>query len=301
MFLHAIAYNFFMIIMSYKRISTLLFISAFLFLISACSSIVSSTASKMADNLSYTILNSDDPKTVADGAPAYLLLMDSFLLDSANDIELLQSAATLYSAYSGIFVSEPTRAVRMSDKALTYAGQALCLSDKNLCNIRQIDFDSFSSYVKLINKNNIRSWYVFGSTWAGWIKANSGSMAAIADLPKVTLIMEKIVAIDNTWQNGQAHLYLGVLKTLLPPALGGKPEQGQYHFKQTIEITHGKDLTAKVLYAEKYARLVFNQALHDSLLQEVIQTDPYSENLTLMNILAQEKAQALLASSQDYF
>lgn len=290
-----------MIIMSYKQFYSLLVISAILLLVSACSSIISSTASKMSDNLSYTILNSDDPKTVADGAPAYLLLLDSFLLDSANDPDLLQSAATLYSAYSSIFVSDPARAVRMSDKALVYAEQALCLSDKKLCHIRQNDFDSFSSYAEQINKNNIHSWYVFGSTWAGWIKANSGSMAAIAELPKVTLIMEKIIAIDNTWQNGQAHLYLGVLKTLLPPALGGKPEQGRYHFKQTIELTHGKDLTAKVLYAEKYARLVFNQALHDKLLQEVVQADPYFKNLTLMNILAQEKAQELLASSQDYF
>ena len=290
-----------MIMTSYKRFSAFLLVSAIVLLLSACSSIISSTASNMADNLSYTILNSDDPKTVADGAPAFLLLMDSFLLDSANDPELLQSAATLYSAYSGIFVADPARAVRMSDKALTYAQQALCLSDKKLCNIREKDFDSFSSYVEQINQNTIRSWYVFGSTWAGWIKANSGSMAAIAELPKVTLIMEKIVAIDNSWHNGHAHLYLGVLNTLLPPALGGKTEQGQYHFKQAIELSHGKDLTAKVLYAEKYARLVFNQELHDKLLQQVIESDPYFENLTLMNILAQEKAQKLLASSQDYF
>ena len=58
---------------------------------------------------------------------------------------------------------------------------------------------------------------------------------------------------------------------------------------------------AKVLYAEKYARLVFNQELHDQLLQDVIQSDPYFENFTLMNVLAQDKAQELLASSTEYF
>ena len=288
-------------ITSHKPFFNYLSASIILLLLTACSSMVTSTAVKLADNLTYTILNSDDPRTVADGAPAYLLLMDSFLLDSKNNPDLLEAAAILYSAYSSIFVSEPVRAARMSNKALVYAERALCVSDKNLCNIRQSDFESFSADVKRINIDNIQSWYVLGTVWVGWIKANSGSMAAIAQLPKVTLIMNRIVAIDNTWKNGQAHLYLGVLNTLLPPALGGKPGLSQYHFKYAIQLSNGKDLTAKVLYAEKYARLVFNQTLHDQLLQEVIQSDPYFENLTLMNILAQEKAHELLNSSQDYF
>lgn len=283
------------------RLFTALFFSVFFLLITACSSIVSSTATKMAENLSYTILNSDDPKTISYGAPAYLLLMDSFLVDSKNDPKLLQSGAMLYSAYSSIFVTEPTRAIKMSNKALSYAEQALCINNAKLCNIRENNFADFTKKLEFINKKNLHSWYVFGSTWAGWIKANSGSMSAIAELPKVTLIMSRIIAIDETWENGQTHLYMGVLTTLLPPALGGKPEQGRHHFEQAIKLSQGKNLMAKVLFAEKYSRLVFNQELHDQLLQEVIQADPYFENLTLMNILAQDKAHILLASSPDYF
>lgn len=296
-----IAYTFDMKITIYNRFFKLLLSAILLFNIISCSSIISSTANKMAHNLSYTILNSDDPKTVADGSPAYLLLMDSFLIDSPDNADLLQSGATLYSAYASIFVADPMREKRMSQKALSYAERALCLSDKMLCDIRKSNFDTFTSYVKQIDGDNIHSWYIVATTWAGWIKANSDSMAAIAELPKVTLIMSRIVQIDDHWQNGQAHLYLGVLNTLLPPALGGKPKIGQQHFKHAIELTKGKDLTAKVLYAEKYARLIFNQALHDQLLKEVIAADPYVENLTLMNIIAQKKAKTLLISSQEYF
>lgn len=290
-----------MLLSTHRRLFTSLFICLFLLFVTACSSIISSTTSKIADNLSYTILNSDDPETVSDGAPAYLLLMDSFLLDSENDPQLLLSAATLYSAYSSIFVTDQKRARKMSGKALSYTEQALCFTNSKLCNIRDKDFDSFSRQVELINKDSIHLWYVFGSTWAGWIKANSSSMSAIAELPKVTLIMSRIIAVDETWQNGQAHLYMGVLKTLLPPALGGKPEQGRYHFEQAIKLSGGKNLMAKVLFAEKYTRLIFNQELHDKLLNDVIQADPYYENFTLMNILAQDKAQQLLLSSAEYF
>jgi len=284
----------------------LLLLSIFLLLATACSSIVSSTASKMASNLSYTILNSDDPQTVADGAPAYLLLMDSFLVDADKDVQLLQSAATLYSAYSSIFVTDHQRSIKMSNKALSYAEQALCLDnkglgDKNLCHLRDIDFAEFSLLTESINKENIHSWYVLGSSWAGWIKANSSSMSAVAELPRVSLIMSRILAVDENWQEGQVHLYLGVLNTLLPPALGGKPELAKQHFEKAISISQNKNLMAKVLYAEKYCRLVFNQTLHDQLLNDVLQADPYHKNLTLMNTLARDQAQKLLASSQDYF
>ena len=145
------------------------------------------------------------------------------------------------------------------------------------------------------------AWYTLGTAWAGWIQANSSDLKAVAQLPRVRLVMERIVELNPSWREGGAHLYLGVLSTLLPPALGGKPEVGKRHFEAAIRLSGGKNLMAKVLYAEKYARLVFDQPLHDRLLKEVLATDPHAENLTLMNTLARKKAAELLASGKDYF
>ena len=58
---------------------------------------------------------------------------------------------------------------------------------------------------------------------------------------------------------------------------------------------------AQVIYAEQYAKLVFDQALHDELLRSVIAANPVAPNLTLINTLAQERAVELLAESNDYF
>jgi hypothetical protein len=57
----------------------------------------------------------------------------------------------------------------------------------------------------------------------------------------------------------------------------------------------------RVLYAQFYARLVFDQALHDKLLNEVLAADPVAPRLTLINTLAKGKAKALLESGKDYF
>jgi hypothetical protein len=96
-------------------------------------------------------------------------------------------------------------------------------------------------------------------------------------------------------------MYLGVLASLRPASLGGKPEQGRADFEKALALSGGKNQMVRVLYAQHYARLVFDQALHDKLLNEVIAADPHAPGLTLVNTIAQERARALLASGKDYF
>jgi len=268
---------------------------------SSCSSLVSSAASGMASNLSKAILNSNDPQTVADGAPAYLLLLDSFLGDEPDSPELLLSAATLYGAYAGVFVKDPERAKIMSQHAFGYSQQAICLDYSKFCAAPKIEFNTFTAQLRKLTKDDVPAFYTLGTTWAGRIQANKSDWKIIAELPRVTAVMLRIVELDPTYKDGGAHLYLGVLNTLLPAAFGGKPEKGKQYFEQAIKISKGKNLMAQVLYAEKYARLVFNQELHDDLLAKALKANPKVPDLTLMNTLAQQQAKELLASGKDYF
>ena len=115
------------------------------------------------------------------------------------------------------------------------------------------------------------------------------------------LLFERVVELDETLEHGGAHLYLGALDTMLPPALGGRPEDGRAHFRRTLEISDQRHLTAKVMLAESYARMMFDRELHDRLLEEVLAADPEAPGLTLANVLAQRDARMLLASADDYF
>ena len=73
------------------------------------------------------------------------------------------------------------------------------------------------------------------------------------------------------------------------------------HFEKAIALSEGKFLMAKVVYAEQYAKLVFDKRLHDRLLNEVITADPRADGMTLTNRIAQERAVILLADGDDYF
>jgi len=92
-----------------------------------------------------------------------------------------------------------------------------------------------------------------------------------------------------------------VINSLRPEAIGGKPAEGRKDFEKAIELSGGRNLYAKTLFAEFYARLVFDQELHDKLLNEVLAADPVAPGFTLMNVLAQERAKKLLESGKDYF
>ncbi|HEY5774465.1 MAG TPA: TRAP transporter TatT component family protein, partial [Xanthomonadales bacterium] len=109
-----------------------------LLLLGACASVMQSATNDMAANLGSAIMNQDDPETVRDGAPAYLLLLDSFIEGSPNNSTMLAAAAELYAAYGVIFVEEPQRANRLTDRALSYGQQSLCASNKLACGIQNL-------------------------------------------------------------------------------------------------------------------------------------------------------------------
>ena len=272
---------------------------AWLLWLSSCASLMNGVTSHLADNLAAAILNSGDVATVREAVPAYLLLIDSFIVNDPNQPELLMAAASLNGAYS-VLVDESRTAI-LADKALDYASRGACLKVNRLCGLNRLPFASFEERIRATGSEDITYLYGYAVAWTGWIQANSGDWNAIGQLARVKLMMARVLELDETWDRGGAHLYLGGLETILPASMGGQPESGRLHFEKAIELSSGKFLMAKVVYAEQYAKLVFDKALHDRLLNEVIHADPEFDGMTLTNRIAQERALVLLADGEDYF
>lgn len=267
-----------------------------LLLLSACS------VSQLPTNLSRSMMNQDDPAVVAAGAPAYLLLLDALVLTYPNNEDFLLAAARLYGAYAGVFAADEEQAKLMANKAITYARRALCEYDEELCEKMDGKLDQLVATLEEdFDEDDVPVIYAFAAAWAGWIQANSDDWDAIAQVGKVKALMQWVAGHNPHYDNATVQVYLGVLETKLPPSLGGKPEIGRQHFERALEATSGRHLMAKVLFAQQYARMLFDQELHDRLLKEAIAADPHVEGLTLINRLAQRQAAVLLAESSDYF
>jgi len=277
-------------------------VAGFLLLLSSgCGLILSSVTGSLSENLSQAILDNDDPDTVRDALPAYLLLTDALLRTSPGNRSLLLAASALYGSYAVGFTEDSERARRLTQRSLDYALEAACRADTESCAIKNMPIDDFNDWVASRTRGDAQLLYEVGVAWAGWMQARSDDFRAIVDLPRVQGLMLRVVELDETWDDGGAHLYLGVFDTLLPKAYGGHPERGRKHFERAEELSGGRYLMTKVLYARQYARLIHDRALHDRLLEEVMSSDPSLPGKTLINLIAKEQARELLMTADEYF
>jgi hypothetical protein len=283
------------------KFSRLLLIAAGLASLAACVSMVASAGSGLAGNLSEAIKNQDDPQLVRDGAPAYLLMLDSFVEGAPENEAALSAAAELYSAYGVVFVDDPLRARKLTTRGRDYGRRALCAADQRLCGLWDQPYDEFTQTLRRAKPAQVPALYTFGLSWLAWIQAHSDDYAALAKLPQVQAVLQRVQALDPRYEEARIEHYLAVLNTIRPPALGGDFAAGRAHYERALKVSRELDLSIKVDYARYYARTLYDRELHDRLLQEVLDADPEQPGLTLFNTLAQEEASELLASADDYF
>ena len=271
------------------------------FLISGCGYFLEKAGQSFGNNLSAAVLNQSDPDVVRDGAPAYLMLLDSLLEGNPESPSLLSAAATLYATYGTVFADDPERAARLTERALDYSTTAICGSYAPSCSWDGMLFEDYEQTLPGLRSKHADVVFSHGLASLAYIRAHSADYAAIALLPYSEALFERYLEINDGSDDAAVHTYLGILNTLIPPALGGKTEKGREHFELAIEISEGRDLSAKVEYANGYARLLYERELHDRLLEEVLAADPEVPGSTLLNTLAQRQARVLLETADDYF
>jgi hypothetical protein len=283
-----------------RRIAAFL-LAALSVTVAGCAGLVNKASRSLADDLTIGILDQDDVATAREGIPSWLLLVDGLIQGNPQNAGMLVAGARLYGAYAGGFVDDSERSQRLAAHAFDYARRATCIDLPALC--KQIDapFEGFQTEVARTRAQDVPLIYVLATTWAGRIQTNRSDWNAIADIPKVQALLERVVALDPNHAKGEPYMYLGVLATLRPASLGGKPDEGKADFEKALALSNGQNQMVRVLYAKHYARLVFDKDLHDKLLNEAIAADPHAPGLTLINVLAQQQARQLLESGKDYF
>ncbi len=270
-------------------------------MLTGCGQIISNAKQEFATDLAATISEHDDPETIQQAVPAYMVLISSMIRSDPDNIDLLLSGSQIYSAYASVFVDNKQRKRVLAQHAYDYASHAVCVRKPAACDASKLSYHEYELTLKQFSRKDVELLFSYSSAWAGLIQANSSDWNAIANLPRVKASLLRVIQLDENVSNGDAHVYMGVLEALLPPSMGGKTELAKAHFEKAIAISKGKNLMAKVLYAEKYARLIFDRDLHDKLLREVVAADITNSSHRLVDVIAQRRAQKLLASSSDYF
>jgi len=247
-----------------------------------------------------------DINLVCEGAPSYLLMLDSLLVSNPEGKSLLLSATKAYSGFSSS-LSEcgagENRIAAVTDKAHLYGLRLLqhYLPLQDSGNYAQsATEDDFNSQLHQLHKDDVEDvfWGTFG--WISWVQSQKGSPTSIADMAIIEKIMERLLELDETYEGGSIHLFFGAYHALKPAMLGGRPDLSKEHFEKALALSKRQFLITQTTYAQTYARSVFDQELHDTLLNEVLSFSlSNAPEFALSNQIAKNRAQKLL--EENYF
>ncbi len=243
-----------------------------------------------------------DLSVIREGTPAYLMLIDGLIEAYPYREELLVAGAEAYSSYAAIFIDEDQeKAKKLYLKAKEYGLRALS-KRKRFKELLPKHVDQFTTCLADFTKRDVPALFWTASSWGSWISLSTDSVEAMAEIPKVLCLMERVMELDEGFYYGGPHLFMAVYHMSRPKAYGGDPERARRHFEKAFELSQGKFLMAHVLYAKYYARQTFDRELFVSTLERILDAPVDSvPELTLLNTIAKQQAKGLLEQVDDYF
>jgi tetratricopeptide (TPR) repeat protein len=245
----------------------------------------------------------DDLPLAEQAVASNLKLIEALVRSDPNNKKLLLMASQGYSSYALGFVedSDPERARKFYARGRDY-GLRILLRKEQFRKALNADLEQFKEALRVFSKNDVPALFWTANGWGNWINLGLSDPNALAQLPKVRLLMERVLQLDEGYFYGSAHLFFGSLYGGIPKMLGGDPAKSRRHFERCLEINKGRFLMTYVLYARYYAVQVQDRALFEKLLRRVLDaTLDILPEQRLANAIAQRKAAALLAKVDDLF
>lgn len=138
--------------------------------------------------------------------------------------------------------------------------------------------------------------------WARYIGLHRDDMNAIADLPYVTAMADRVLALDPDYlDHAPLALHAGLIGSA-PQALGGRPQDARVELERVIELSHRQNLLYLMTEAQIVAIALQDRALYRSLLEEIIAFDVDSlPDQRLSNTVAQLRARRWLGRIDEFF
>ena len=280
------------------------------------------TTSKVLARAHPAMEQESDYLTAARALPASLKTIEAFHMVDPTNTRLKKLLAEGYCQYGSGFVEDEwedavargdseaaeehsRRATKAFFRCMGYGLELLGADWKRSIQGEVAQTEAMTAKVGN-SKRDALMWTAIGLASA--INQNKDDASLIAHVPKIPLMLNRVVELDNKSNNSNKakralpHIALAMLHLSLPPALGGQPEEGKKHFEEADRLTDNKFLLIKVLFARNYAVMTQNRELFRSTLVTVLQTDPAIwPDQRLANEIAHRRARRYLKQEKEWF
>ncbi len=235
--------------------------------------------------------------------PAQLKLLEGMIVEDPRNVVLLGYAAQALCGYAFGFVEmeDQQRAGKLYRRGFEHtviALRKLGLKSEP-ANWRP---DQLKQDLARMGDKAIPTMFWAAYCLANWTNMNRDSPAGLAEAANAAALMERVLALDETYYYGGPHIFFGVYYGSRSPMLGGDYDRSQRHFDRAKQITDGKFLITDVLYAEYLARQRLDQKAFHNRLTRVINAAPdlFPEQ-ALVNAISQDRARKLLVHEEAWF
>ena len=164
------------------------------------------------------------------------------------------------------------------------------------------EIDALRAKLTSAGKDQVPGMLWLGIGLASTVNMNRDKITIISYLPKAKMILERVIELDDDYNMGLAHMALGMMYSFGGKAIGGNPDKAKLHFERSIEITEGKFLLTRVMYARHFGVAFQQRDFFHAELVKVLQTSPavFPEQ-RLANELAHERALRYLKREKEWF
>jgi tetratricopeptide (TPR) repeat protein len=273
-------------------------------LLPACSTgqLVARGASPLINN-GVTAMNRETDLGLARASmPANLKMLEALLIaDPGNTAYQVQAAMGFY-GYTLAFVEpdDPERAASLYRRARSHALIALehaGMSEAVLTG----DTATFEQTLATLNADAVPALFWTASSWGKWIELQLDDPARLAELPRVEALMQRVLALDETYYYGGAHLFFGAYYGGRAPMFGGDFARAARHFDRAAALNNNQLLLVEVYRARYLLRQMGEREAFHTTLTRVIEASMNEPELNLANAVAKQEAAALLAQEKDLF
>ncbi|MEZ4266106.1 MAG: TRAP transporter TatT component family protein [Myxococcota bacterium] len=241
-------------------------------------------------------------------------MMEGLRITRPDDKRLHKLMGEAYTGYAFGFVEDDLdasedeaereviadRAAALYLRGRTAALEALSLSRKipNLVDASDADFDA--ALAKL-EKGDVGSLFWAANAWGNLVNLRQDPVL-LMEMPRVEAMMNRVLALDESYYDGGGHLFFALLKLSVPAALSDETEAAARHFDEALRIADGKNMLivamrARFLLVATRDREGFREAL-----ESVLEADPeLSREHNLLNSLARVRARRWLGQIDRFF
>jgi len=255
----------------------------------------------------------DDLELVGDALPFSLKLLESLLAEAPDHRGMLTAACKGFTSYGYAYVQSGDKALSdpdvATDTAIKERARRLYLRGLRY-GLRRLDVaypglaeklaEDPAGAVLPVKKGDVESLYWSAASLGLAISVSKGDASMIARVPEVEAMLDRAIALDETWGKGSLHEFAITLAASKPG--GGDSKAVKRHFDRALTLSAGARASLFTTYAEASSIAKQDVIEFRAMLAKALAIDPDAHPASrLTNLVAQKRARWLLHHTEDLF